>query len=247
MLLKSLGSALELLRYFTSRQPVWGVRELARECGAHHSVVHRILATFAADGYLVQDELGHYALGLRWFEMGEIVRQTVSPTEIVAPVLHRLKEMSGETVFLSVLDNREGLCLDIAHSDQQLRFSIEQGKRFPLHLGAHAKAMLAFMPEDERADIYAREAAMGGTADVAALEASLEQVRMNGWVQTWEEATPGVTGIAVPVWMKSRSRVAGSISVCGPRQRIDDSCVPRMLELLREAQRNIEGVVGLLR
>ncbi|WP_028217928.1 IclR family transcriptional regulator [Paraburkholderia oxyphila] len=246
-MLKSLGSALQLMRYFTAQQPAWGVRELAKASGVHHAVVHRVLATFAAEGYLVQDELGRYALGLRWFEMGEIVRHTVSPTEVVGPVLHRLVEESGETVFLSVLDGDEGLCLNIAHSEQQLRFSIEEGQRFPLHEGSHGKAILAFLPDAARAGLCAQAQSHGEPVERAALDAHLERIRTDGWAYTSEESAPGVAGIAVPVWMKDRKRVAGSLAISGPMQRLDEASVPRLLDVLREAQRKIEGVVGLLR
>ncbi|WP_322069059.1 IclR family transcriptional regulator [Paraburkholderia bannensis] len=242
--LKGLSNALDLMRYFTAQQPAWGVRELAKASGVHHAVVHRILATFADAGYLTQDELGRYALGLRWLEMGEIVRQSVSRTEHVAPVLRRLMEQSGETVFLSMLDDGEGVCLDIAHSEHQLRFSIEQGQRFALHLGAHGKAMLAFLPDAERAEICARAAA--SPADAVALEEGLASIRRHGWSQTYGEAAPGVAGVAVPLWRANRTRVAGSLAVCGPRQRLDEASLHHVLEMLAIAQRDIEGMVGLL-
>ncbi len=55
------------------------MRELARESGVHHAVVHRVLATFAANGFLVQDAAGRYGLGLRWFELGQVMRKTSRP------------------------------------------------------------------------------------------------------------------------------------------------------------------------
>jgi IclR family transcriptional regulator, acetate operon repressor len=246
-MLKSLGGALQLMRYFTARQPVWAVRELARASGMHHAVVYRVLATFAAEGFLAQDALGRYALGLRWFEMGEIVRRTVSPAELVEPILHRLMEHSGETVFFSVLDGHEGLCIDIAHSEQQLRFSIEEGQRFPLYAGSHGKAMLAFLPETVRASLCSRAQAEGHLVDTIALETHLEQIRADGWAYTREEAALGVAGVTVPVWTKDKQRVAGSLAICGPMQRFNEVSVPRLLDMLREAQRKIEAVASLLR
>jgi IclR family transcriptional regulator, acetate operon repressor len=245
-MLQSLSSALQLMRHFTSSQPAWGVRELARESGVHHAVVHRVLATFTAEGYLVQDAMGRYTLGLRWFEMGEIVRHTVSPTQMVEPVLQHLAQESGETVFLTLIDGIEGLCLDIAHSDQQLRFSIEEGQRFPLYAGSHGKAILAFLPEGQRAQVCEQAALKDTRLDPAALETHLEQIRNEGWAYTREESAAGVAGLAVPVWTRSR-QVVGSLAISGPVQRLDEAAIPRLLAPLRIAQSKIEGVVGLLR
>lgn len=245
-MLQSLSSALQLMRYFTSTQPAWGVRELARESGVHHAVVHRVLATFAAEGFLVQDATGRYALGLRWFEMGEIVRHIVSPTQAVEPILQHLARESGETVFLTLIDGDEGLCLDIVHSDQQLRFSIAEGQRFALHAGSHGKAILAFLPDERRQAICASAASTDERLDVATLESHLEQIRNQGWAYTREESAAGVAGLAVPVWNRTR-QVVGSLAISGPVQRLDEGAIPRLLAPLQLAQPRIEGVVGLLR
>ncbi|MBY4869480.1 IclR family transcriptional regulator [Burkholderia sp. Bp9017] len=246
-MLKTLSSALQLMQHFTARQAAWGVRELAKESGVHHAIVHRVLATFAAEGYLVQDEAGRYALGLRWFEMGEIVRRSLSPSQIVEPALHRLAQQSGETVFLSLLDGCEGLCLDIAHGDQQLRFSIEEGQRFALHAGAHGKAILAFQPDSMRNDVFARATQAGQAVDRAAIEAQLDVIRENGWAYTREEAAAGVAGLAVPLTAKGSRSVAGSLAISGPMQRLDESAVPRLLDALSDARRKIESVLSLMR
>ncbi|WP_322058039.1 IclR family transcriptional regulator [Paraburkholderia sp. J63] len=245
-MLQSLSSALQLMRYFTSTQPAWGVRELARESGTHHAVVQRVLATFAAEGYLVQDAAGRYTLGLRWFEMGEIVRHVVSPTQAVEPILQHLARESGETVFLTLIDGNEGLCLDIVHSDQQLRFSIEEGQRFALHAGSHGKAILAFLPPEQREGICANAARTDARVDLAVLDGQLAQIRNQGWAYTREESAAGVAGLAVPVWSRTR-QVVGSIAISGPVQRLDEAAIPRLLAPLQLAQPKIEGVVGLLR
>ncbi|HAF2412832.1 TPA: IclR family transcriptional regulator [Salmonella enterica] len=246
-MLKTLSGALRLMRYFTTTQSAWRVRELAKVSGVQHAIVHRVLATFAAEGFLVQDALGRYALGLRWFEMGEIVRRSLSPSDVVEPALHRLAEQSGETVFLSLIDGNEGICLDIAHSEQQLRFSIEEGQRFPLHAGAHGKSILAFLPAERIDEICEIARQEGAVIDRPTLDAHLARIRETGWTFTKEEAAMGVAGIAVPLWMKDGKTVAGSLAISGPMQRIDESSALHLLDALHQARRTIERVLGLIR
>lgn len=242
-MLKSLDSALTLLMRFTAQQPSWGVRELAKETGVHHAVVHRVLATFAASGFLMQDTAGRYSLGLRLFELGQVAHHTFSPAEVVQPALDQLAQSSGETVFLSLLDGDEGICTDIAQSQHQLRFSIELGQRFPLVAGAHAKAILAFQSDELRAAVYRK----ARPADTDGLDARLEQVRADGWSHTREEAAATVAGLAVPLWSRDRRRVVGSLAIAGPVQRIDGEAVPRLIEALKKTRETIEPVVGLTR
>lgn len=242
-MLKTLDSALALLIRFTHDEPTWGVRELAKETKVHHAIVHRVLATFAANGFLIQDSAGRYSLGLRLFELGQIAHRTFAPSEIVQPALDALAQDSGETVFLSLLDGTQGVCTDIAQSQQQLRFSIEVGQRFQLIAGAHAKAILAFQPDELREAIYQD----AGLADRSTIDARLDQVRADGWSHTREEAAATVAGLAVPLWSRDRRRVIGSLSIAGPIQRLDGEAVPRLIEALKKAREVIEPVVGLLR
>lgn len=242
-MLKTLDSALALLTRFTLEEPTWGVRELAKETDVHHSIVHRVLATFAANGFMIQDSAGRYSLGLRLFELGQIAHRTFAPSEIVQPALDALAHDSGETVFLSLLDGMQGVCTDIAQSQQQLRFSIEVGQRFRLIAGAHAKAILAFQPDEFRAAVY-QEAHL---TDGSAIDARLDQVRTDGWSHTREEAAATVAGLAVPLWSRDRRRVIGSLSIAGPIQRLDGEAVPRLIDALKKTRETIEPVVGLLR
>jgi DNA-binding IclR family transcriptional regulator len=240
-MLKTLDGALALLTHFTVRQPTWGVRELSREAGVHHAVVQRVLATFAANGFLVQDASGRYSLGLRWYELGQVMRKTFSPAEVVQPALDALARESGETVFLSWLDGEAGLCTDMAAGEHQLRFSIEPGQRFALDAGAHAKVILAFQPASVRERIVARSAAP------EELEARLAQIRADGWAYTCEEAAASVAGLAVPLRSRDSKAVIGSLGIAGPLQRLSQDALPRLLDALRTARQSIEPVTGFLR
>ncbi|KAF7964195.1 IclR family transcriptional regulator [Cupriavidus sp. UYMU48A] len=241
-MLKTLDGALALLTHFNAQQPSWGVRELARESGVHHAVVHRVLATFAANGFLVQDAVGRYGLGLRWFELGQSCARPFARPEVVQPALEALALKCGETVFLSWLDGDEGLCTDIAQSQHQLRFSIEVGQRFALDAGAHAKAILAFQPEALRQRVAQRA---GPSAQE--LEARLAQVRADGWAYTCEESAATVAGLAVPLYSRDTRTVVGSLAIAGPLQRLDEHALPRLLDALRAARDTIGPVTGFLR
>lgn len=243
MTLKTLDSALALLSYFTVRQSTWGVRELAKYSGVHHAVVHRVLATFAENGYLIQHpETSKYSLGLRLFELGQVVRKTFTPEEIVRPVLEQLARQCGETVFLSWLDGYQGLCIGMVQSQHQLRFSIELGERFALLAGAHAKAILAFQPSAFREAIY--QQGKDSAATRADMEPRLDEVRQNGWAYTYGEAAAGVAGLAVPLWSPNHQAVVGSVSIAGPQQRIGETDQPQLISALLQASKNLEHVTG---
>ncbi|WP_035054018.1 IclR family transcriptional regulator [Andreprevotia chitinilytica] len=250
MTLKTLDGALDLLGFFSAKRPIWGVRELAKESEVHYSVVHRVLATFAAHGVLLQNPTtSKYSLGLRLYELGQLVHKTISPNDVVQPMLEALARESGETVFLSWLDGLEGLCLDMVHSQYPLRFSIEPGERFALHAGSHAKAMLAFQSESFRNVVYDRGVAGFpelSPLDRAAIEASLGLIREAGWAYTENETASHVAGLAVPLRTRDR-QVIGAVAIAGPDERLNRTAIPKLLAPLLLARDQLERVIGLLR
>jgi len=242
-MLKTLDKALMLLNRFTVDRPTWGVRELAAEADLHHSEVHRVLVTFADNGFLVKDAAGRYALGLKLFELGHIVQKTFSVDEVIEPALKRLAQESGETAFLSVLDGHDGLCINVARSPQTLRFSIDQGQRFALIAGSHAKAILAFQGDAFRKEVCDRAA----LKDVALLERQLAQIRADGWAATREEAATAVAGVSVPIRSSRNDAVIGSLSIAGQMHRFEEDAMPRLLGLLKTARSTVESAVALNR
>lgn len=248
MTLKTLDNALNLLTYFTVQQPAWGVRALAKQSGVHPAIVHRVLATFAESGFLVQnEESGKYSLGLRVFELGQVVRKTFSPSEAVQPILQRLAEQSGETVFLSWLDGEEGLCVGMVQSQHQLRFSIELGQRFPLYAGAHAKAILAFQTTSFQEQSFAEGVAAGvSMPSWEAFQARLADVRAQGWAYTHGESAASVAGLAIPLMARDHQTVTGSITIAGPQDRLREESVTELLTHLRDSAKRLEDVIGFV-
>ena len=103
--LSTVRNAARLLKEFRSREADLGVSELARRLGLGKSTVHRLLTTLVAEGLVEQDPLtGGYRLGIVMFELGEAVRVHLDLHAAVGPVLAQLREQTGESSQVGVLD-----------------------------------------------------------------------------------------------------------------------------------------------
>jgi DNA-binding IclR family transcriptional regulator len=112
------------------------------------------------------------------------------------------------------------------------------GDLAPLHATSGGKAMLAFLPEAEREAYLA-------TADFAAitprtitsrdaLRAQLERIRVDRVADVFEEFTPGIVGIAVPI-LSADEAPLGSINVALPAVRYSEAARAAMEDALRHA------------
>ena len=111
--LSTVRNAARLLKEFRSREASIGVSELARRLGLGKSSVHRLLTTLVAEGLLERDpHTGGYRLGIVMFELGEAVKVHLDLHAAAGPVLAQLREQTGESSQVGVLDGVEVVYVD---------------------------------------------------------------------------------------------------------------------------------------
>jgi len=223
--LSSVASAVTVLKSFTSTSPDWGVSDLAAHVGQSKSSVHRILSTLTDEGLLEQDTTtGRYRLGLALFDLAAAVPSQRGLHEAVLLPMTDLRNSTGETVQVGVLDGRQVVYVERLDSPNTLRLFTELGRRNHAHCTGSGKALLAFLPRDER-DRLLRGWTLPRLTDftivtTADLRADLEAVRRRGFAENRQESEMGVVSIAAPIRDESGTTIA-SMSVAGPADRID--------------------------
>ncbi|MFP3416583.1 IclR family transcriptional regulator, partial [Bacillus sp. SIMBA_074] len=66
----------------------------------------------------------------------------------IRPILERMMEEAGESIFLTSLDGDEGLTLDALEPDHVVKFSVSVGSRSPLFVGASYRSIMAYLPKE---------------------------------------------------------------------------------------------------
>ena len=144
MAVKRSGSALRVLAVFEAvaqAQPI-GVSALARRIGADKSAVQRDLMTLADAGWIApapgsagQWELTPHVLTLvRQPHSGQALRRRAKP------VMERLREDSGETVYLTVPHQDAFVVIEAVESRHVLRMVPPLGMPVPARISATARA-----------------------------------------------------------------------------------------------------------
>jgi IclR family transcriptional regulator, KDG regulon repressor len=221
--LSSVANAILLMKTFSDEQSELGISALADRLGLAKSTVHRLASTLVEAGMLEQNkETGKYRLGLAVFELGSLVRRKIDISLEAKPWLMTLREQTGETVDLSILDHGGVVCVNFLESKKVNRISSGIGLRKPVHCTAEGKALVAFQPPMviERIVNGALERRTPRTMiDPAALHEELAKIRARGYATDDEEYELGVRGIASPIRDDSGNSVA-AVGVTGPAQRL---------------------------
>ncbi|WP_137177568.1 IclR family transcriptional regulator [Roseomonas sp. AR75] len=216
---------------------------LAPAAGLHRSTAFSLLSSMVALGLLDLPPDGRgYRLGMKHLMRGLAVQRGLDLTSCAGDALRALCRATGETVNLAVPGRDAALIVESVEGTYAIRATGYVGTPSPYHATACGKAILAFLPDEERAALLAlplRPHTPRTITDPAALDAELARVRATDCAFDMEEHEPGGVCIARPV-RDALGRVCGAISVAGIAQRMDEAARESVADLLRDAVRRIE-------
>jgi DNA-binding IclR family transcriptional regulator len=244
--LATVRNALHLLEQFTYTEPVLGVSELARRLGLAKSTVHRMLTTLLDEGFVQKTADGRYRLGLRLYDLGQLVVNSLEVREVAHPTLERLRNETRETVHLAVLEGADVVYLERFESPSTLRLFGRLGRRMPAHSTSSGKCLLAYAPPDAIDAVVAAglpRLAPRTLTSRAMLIRALRQVRRDGYASSIDESEPGVTSVGAPVFGFDGTAIA-AVSVAGPSLRITPESIPRYSRLVRRAADAVSTGMG---
>ena len=242
---KVLEKALRVLDLFTAEAPSWTVTEVARELDLPTATAHRIVRALEARGYLMRSHAG-YGLGLAAVHLGQRARASIDLRWQLRSVLRELAQSTHETALLTVRDERTqgSLCIDRIETTQSLRLSIDIGRVTPIHAGASAKAMLAFLDDAIIREVLAQpleRLGPGTITDPQQLRSELARIRRRGWATSYEENNEGAWGMAAPVIVGER--VIASVGFAAPTARYSEATEKSLAKLVLNAAREAEAAL----
>ena len=246
--LESVDRVMKVLDAFESDSQELRLTDLSLRLDMPKPQVLRIVSTLQTGGYIERDPLTkRYRLGLRLFQLGMVVRRQMSLRRIAQPVLNHLAERTHETVALFRADPSGAVCIDVIDSPRGLRIFAQEGRRMPWNAGAAGKAILAFLPEPEREALLTNSHFEQYTPFTVTqpdrLRHILDQIREVGYARSDGDLDPDAAGISAPV-LDANQRVAGAVSVGGPKSRLSEDQLPELIDLVRRGAAEISRGLG---
>ncbi|WP_035572988.1 IclR family transcriptional regulator [Halomonas halocynthiae] len=223
---------LALLSCLANQGEPMTVKSLAELTSQPVSTAYRHLRQLLAWGMISEREGGIYAPGPQAVRLQQGFEQHNVLLQWARPTLTGLTGVTRESSALLVAVRDHALCVEMVDSPQPLRCCYHRGQVQPLFKGASARALLAFMGEDEREMALAlytesmRDEAMAG----------LEEIRADGFAVSLSEIDKGVWGASAPVF-NGRGRLKAVISVMVPESRAQQRTAWLIEQTRHSAQR----------
>ena len=222
----NLDRALQIIEKLSACPRGLNRNEIATATGCSQNMGYRIMMTLVDAGWAYRDEAsGVYRLSRRLLDLAIAGSDEYSLVAVAWPEMCALRDETNITVQLGALtSDGSGLLLETAESRNPIRFVAEKGTRVTdLHAGAGWKAMIAFLPEAERASALGRWSYRKLTNTTitsrAAMEKVLAQVRACGYALDNAEMIEGLHCVAAPIFDRT-GRPIGTLSLSAPAEQL---------------------------
>ncbi len=193
--------------------------EICKQVGIHNSKGYSILNTLESFGFVKRSlETKAYSLGLGLVFLSQRVLESLDVPQAVGPYLRRLSSGTGSSAFLAMISDDKVYVVAKDQGSQIVAVSVRLGQRFPLYWGAHGKAILSLLSEEEWYRLLAADAVSfrdrGKPYDFAGLKKELEHCRKYGYASDVGEQKEGVNVVAAPVFGPT-AKLLGALVVIG--------------------------------
>jgi DNA-binding IclR family transcriptional regulator len=236
--------AISILETFKADHAVLTLAEICEAVELTPPTAHRLLRALRSHDLISFDERARtYSLGAGVMRLASVLLNRDDVLSIVGPRLHRLRDLTNETVALHWRVEDHRVCLMENVSTQQIRMASGLGKAYPLVAGAAGKAILAYVPEEDVERTIEMERRNGRKLSAAALKAELQETRRRGYAQSVGETVSSAAAVAAPI-LNSAGRAIGALNVTGPADRVDDIFVAKTVPLLLSATHEVMEQLG---
>lgn len=211
-----LDKAAAVLDCYRPNGGAFRLTEIATRTGLAKTTAFRLCSDLVRLG-LLEREGETYRLGGRLFELGSLVPRRLDLREAALPFLQDLFEATHETVHLGVREGYEVVYIERIHGHQALSLPSRIGGRLPLSCTGVGKALLAFSGSELVDEVLAAplpRLTPQSVTDAARLRTVIEQIQVSGLAYEEQEAAPGVSCIASPVF--DGATAVGALSVAVP-------------------------------
>jgi IclR family transcriptional regulator, KDG regulon repressor len=245
---RSVVRAIEILDLMMERQTPVGMTDVIEALGIPKSTAYELIRTLVERRYIERKSDGRsYFLGPKLFELGMLYSAQIDLLKEAAPVVHDLRDRTGETVQLSILDNDHMLVMLKEESPHPIRIISRVGSRVPVNWAAAGRLLVSDLDDATLTEMLSRtmRASPTGLAAMGVDEviADIRLFRSRGYAFELNEANEHAGCVAAPV-MDGLGRCVASLSVVAPEHRLQKGKRDALVKAVVEAAGDLSRRIG---
>ncbi len=199
---RSLEYGVAILESFSSEHPALRNSEIASIIGVSRATANRYLKTLVDLGHLKQDGNRRYVLAGHSASVGMTIINTVRLESRARAILEDLREQTGHTASMGLLDRAQVLYVYRLHGHRAGQYEADGNLRAGAYVPAHSttigKALLASLIESEFRSLLPTMCPSTEPDTATLLADEIERVRREG-IAFGDEHEPRARSVAAPV------------------------------------------------
>ena len=221
---RSVRRALEMFEFLLQQGEPATVGAIVGALQIPKSTAYELVRTLTEAGYLEPSGRGAgLFLGRKLFELGMAYRGQVDLLRDGSQIVEELRDATGETVQLSVLENDMMLVLLKEEGSRSIRIISRVGSRVPVNWAAAGRLLVSDLDDSTLSALLKRSVRQSPTArsvtDVPKLIQQIRKFRKQGYATELNETNDHAGCVAAPV-RDSSGRVVAAVSIVAPEQRL---------------------------
>jgi len=240
--------ALDIFDLMLSVGEPLSVTQLVAKLRIPKSTTYELVRTLSEGSYL--ERMGSGAglfLGRKLFELGMAYGSKIDLLKEGSQVVEELRDATGETIQLSVLENMMMLVLVKEEGSQTLRIISRIGSRVPVNWAAAGRLLVSDLDDVALRNLLRRTVKQSPTTrammNIDKLITQIRQFRRQGYAIEINEANHHAGCVAAPI-IDASGRCVAAISVVAPEQRLGREDRKRLIAAVCEAADRLSHRLG---
>ncbi len=245
---RSVRRALGIFELMLARGEPVSVATIVADLEIPKSTAYELVRTLATAGYI--DRVGgngSYFLGRKLFELGQAYRAQVDLLKEGGQIVEELRDETGETVQLSVLEHNMMLVLLKEESRQPIRIISRVGTRVPVNWAAASRLLVSDLEDKPLRRLLSSSVRASPTGraptDLDVLIAQIRKFRAQGYAVELNEANEHAGCVAAPV-IEPGGKCVAAISIVAPEQRLQRKHREALIAAVRRAAARLSRRLG---
>lgn len=244
----NLEKGLTIIELLSSRIDGLTFAEIQNHVNVAKTTAYRILSTLVRRDYLEFDEATkRYSISKKILAIGLSSIKEHNLTEIVLPEMQFLRDEIGESVFFGVLSNDGIVLIERSVGTHAFCFNIAPGNVITAPGSAPYKAMIAFMPKEQRNRLLNKMKFVKFNENTITTrkgyEEEIKRVKKQGFALDLEEELYGVICLSVPI-LNYSGVPCGCLWTSGPKDRLNSEELKRVGEIFLRYSKVISSKLG---
>lgn len=236
-----LERGLAILEVLATREDGATITELSNSLEISTATVFRILRVLDRLGHLRRDEsTKRYFLTRKLLLVSQPKTSDSSLVECAIGPMREVRRATGETTQIGCVVGGKWVLLDQLLATHPFKYSADLGAHCPVYSCAPGKAVLAFMPEEDREEIIRQIRFKKFTETTISSRRQLveecAQIRRDGYALDRQEGMLGIHCIAAPIVNRHGDAIA-AITIAAPISRVPESKFTEIGLLMADAAR----------